>query len=177
MKRVVFLTLTSVAILLVLLTGLPSAYASTSSASHTLQQMPTANGQAVVRQPKNRSQSSAPGIKGGKLKWRYQTGGAVYSSPAVANGVVYIGSNDDSIYAFNASNGTLVWSYATGGNVVSWPEVVNGVVYVGSEDNYVYALKASRGTLLWSYQTGGQVSTTAVLYVGSLGQYIYALSA
>jgi len=36
---------------------------------------------------------------GAKL-WSYATGGAVQSSPAVANGVLYIGSTDDNVYAF-----------------------------------------------------------------------------
>ena len=34
--------------------------------------------------------------------WNYTTGGAVFSSPAVAAGVVYIGSDDHRVYALNA---------------------------------------------------------------------------
>ena len=80
------------------------------------------------------------------------------SSPAVANGVVYVGSNDDSIYALNASTGTLLWSYSAGESVSSSPAVADGVVYVGSL-NYgngksIHALDASTGALLWDYQTG-----------------------
>ena len=33
------------------------------------------------------------------LKWSYTTGSHVVSSPAVANGVVYIGSEDHNVYA------------------------------------------------------------------------------
>ena len=36
------------------------------------------------------------------------------SSPAVANGVVYVGSDDGNVYALNASTGAKLWSYATG---------------------------------------------------------------
>ena len=36
---------------------------------------------------------------GAKL-WSYATGSYVESSPAVANGVVYVGSDDGSVYAF-----------------------------------------------------------------------------
>jgi len=36
----------------------------------------------------------------GALVWNYETGNSVYSSPAVVNGVVYIGSHDANIYAF-----------------------------------------------------------------------------
>ena len=47
--------------------------------------------------------------------WSYPTGSRVYSSPAVANGVVYVGSRDDgNVYALKASTGAKMWSYTTG---------------------------------------------------------------
>src|SRR6516225_4175990 len=85
------------------------------------------------------------------LLWKYNTTGYyVYSSPAVANGVVYLGSYgpDNSVYALNAGTGALLWKYNTGSNVYSSPAVANGVVYVGSEDGNVYALNAGTGALL-----------------------------
>ena len=57
--------------------------------------------------------------------------GAV-SSPAVANGVVYVGSADHNVYALNAGTGAKLWSYTAGGVSDSSPAVANGVVYVGS---------------------------------------------
>jgi len=36
-----------------------------------------------------------------KRAWTYRTGEAIESSPAIADGVVYIGSNDHNLYAFN----------------------------------------------------------------------------
>ncbi len=36
-----------------------------------------------------------------KPLWTAATGGYVYSSPAVANGVVYVGSYDGKLYAFS----------------------------------------------------------------------------
>jgi outer membrane protein assembly factor BamB len=38
--------------------------------------------------------------------WSYTTGGAIGSSPAVANGVVYVGSGDGDLDAFGLSGGT-----------------------------------------------------------------------
>src|SRR5438105_3675813 len=61
------------------------------------------------------------------------------SSPAVANGVVYIGSGDHKVYALNATTGAKLWSYTTGGEGGSSPAVVNGVVYIGSGGGNVYA--------------------------------------
>jgi hypothetical protein len=42
------------------------------------------------------------------------TGWFIFSSPAVANGMVYIGSYNKKVYALNALSGTLLWSYTTG---------------------------------------------------------------
>jgi outer membrane protein assembly factor BamB len=64
---------------------------------------------------------------------------SVSSSPAVANGVIYIGSGDGNVYALNARTGAKLWSYPTGNFVDSSPAVANGVIYVGSTDGNVYA--------------------------------------
>jgi hypothetical protein len=60
------------------------------------------------------------------LKWDFPTGGAVVSSPAVANGIVYVGSNDGSLYALSTATGKKLWSYPTGGPIMSAPAVSSG---------------------------------------------------
>ena len=81
--------------------------------------------------------------------------GGVFSSPAVVDGVVYVGSHDSYVYALDADSGQLRWRYETGFWVRSSPTVVDGVVYVGSYDDYVYALDAGSGQLRWRYEMGG----------------------
>ena len=100
----------------------------------------------------------------------------------MANGVVYVGSDDHNVYALNASTGAKLWSYTTGALVSSSPAVANGVVYVGSWDRNVYALNASTGAKLWSYTTGELVDSSpavanGVVYVGSYDHNVYALNA
>jgi outer membrane protein assembly factor BamB len=114
--------------------------------------------------------------------WGYTTGNSVYSSPAVVNGVVYIGSGDGNVYALNAATGAKLWNYTTGNQVSSSPAVVNGVVYVGSYDGNVYALNAATGAKLWNYPTGNSVVSSpavvnGVVYVGSYDGNVYALNA
>jgi hypothetical protein len=59
--------------------------------------------------------------------------------------MVFIGSDDDNVYALNAVTGALVWKYQTGGMVdPSSPAVANGIVYVGSQDDKVYAFGLAR---------------------------------
>jgi outer membrane protein assembly factor BamB len=117
----------------------------------------------------------------GALVWNYTTGSEVKSSPAVAGGIVYVGSDDWVVYALNATTGALVWNYTTNAFVDSSPAVAGGIVYVGSDypDNNLYALNASTGALVWSYTTGDQVSSPAVdsgvVYVGSFDGNVYAL--
>lgn len=100
------------------------------------------------------------------------------STPAVANGVVYIGLGNNSpergeLYAVNANTGAPLWSFWAAGQIDSSPAVANGVVYFGSEDTNIYALDAGTGALLWKYTTGSEVVSSpavvnGVLYVGSL---------
>jgi len=118
--------------------------------------------------------------------WSYHTGGNVESSPAVADGKVYVGSEYSGfcgrVYAFDALTGGFIWSYQTDNWARSSPAVADGKVYVGSDDGKVYALNALTGGFIWSYQTGGCVfSSPAVadgkVYVGSQDRKVYALNA
>jgi outer membrane protein assembly factor BamB len=72
--------------------------------------------------------------------WQFKTGGSV-SSPAVANGVVYFGSDDGNLYALDAKTGTLLWRYAGSEQYFSSPAVVNGMLYVATVDweGHIYA--------------------------------------
>src|SRR5208283_383325 len=78
-----------------------------------------------------------------KLVWTFTTGGQVASSPAVSNGIVYVGSYDGNIYALNDKTGSYVWSYATGEMVVSSPATADNAGYVGSYNNMLYAFGSS----------------------------------
>jgi hypothetical protein len=111
--------------------------------------------------------------------WKYATGNYLWSSPAVAYGIVYVGSFDDNVYALNATTGACVWKYATGNYVISSPAVANGIVYVGSYDDNVYALNAATGALVWKYATGNLVYSSpavanGIVYIGSYDGNVYA---
>ena len=118
----------------------------------------------------------------GDLKWRYQTGDMVSSSPALASdGTIYVGSNDGKLYALN-SNGTLKWSYATGPIEFSSPAIgTDGTVYVGSRDRNLYAIDPD-GTLKWKYATMDEISGSPALagdgtvYLGSRDKNLYAIN-
>jgi outer membrane protein assembly factor BamB len=86
-------------------------------------------------------------------KWKFNTGDRIWSSPVVAGGVVYFGSDDGYLYAVDIETGGEVWKFQTGDDVRSSPAIVDGVVYFGSWDNYVYALDAKTGEEIWNFYT------------------------
>ena len=86
--------------------------------------------------------------------WSATTGGSVVSSPAVVDGVVYVGSADGRLHAYSADGTancagdpktcTELWTAGTG-YLDSSPAVANGVVYVNSESRMLMAFDATGG--------------------------------
>jgi outer membrane protein assembly factor BamB len=108
----------------------------------------------------------------------------IYSVPAVVDGVIFIGSSDNSVYAFNASNGIELWHCILGSSfflILGSPVVSNGVVFIGSMDSYVYAINATAGVQLWYYDTGSIDSTpkvaNGVVYINNEAGDYFALNA
>lgn len=124
---------------------------------------------------------SVYGIRKGKKVWDYKTGGKVISSPRMSSeGILYVGSNDHKLYAFDALTGQKKWEFETGGAVESSPcPGKDGIVYVGSKDGKLHAIKD--GKELWSYATGGCVDSSpcqgpdGTVYVGSDDGNVYAV--
>lgn len=122
------------------------------------------------------------GPQTGAEKWSLMTGNTVWSSPAIgADSTIYIGSNDNELYALYP-DGNLKWTYDTGDSVVSPPAVgVDQTIYVGSRSDRLYAINPD-GTLKWSFLTGGSISaaptvgTDGTIYIGSADTLFYAIN-
>lgn len=78
-----------------------------------------------------------------ELAWQAQLGQLVFSSsPAVVDGVVYIGSSDGTLWAYSADGcgaslcTTPLWQSESLAQIVDSPTVVGGVVYVGSQTSF-----------------------------------------
>ncbi len=88
------------------------------------------------------------------LQWRLQTGGAVYSSPVIYDGVVYIGTNDGYLYAIDKVTGEVRWKFNAESAVGSSPAITTAAVYFAGRDGRFYSLSRTTGKLRWSLPTG-----------------------
>jgi outer membrane protein assembly factor BamB len=126
------------------------------------------------------------------LRWKFTTGGGVVSSPSVAYGRVYFGSQDKNVYCVDARNSKLLWRFETEARIKSSPAVVDGKVYIGPDDGNVYCLDAYNGNLIWKRDAGGYIEAhfsaavqlrsspmvvNSSVYVGSLDTNLYCLDA
>src|SRR6266702_4418776 len=131
------------------------------------------------------------------LDWTGSTGGTccrgeLVSSPVVAYGIVYVGSFEGKLYAFNASGcgGSScppLWTATVKNTIISSPTIAQGMIYVGSDDYNFYAFNASgcgssSCSPVWKASTGNYVESSPavandVVYVGSLDHKLYAFNA
>ncbi len=74
--------------------------------------------------------------------WRHAMSGAVWSSPAVANGMVYVMDNNGYLAAINTTDGLTRWSKSLSVYPGVSPTVADGIVYAGTRDGEVYAYDA-----------------------------------
>ncbi|MFH2027725.1 MAG: PQQ-binding-like beta-propeller repeat protein, partial [Nanoarchaeota archaeon] len=110
--------------------------------------------------------------------------GADWSSPAVANGYVYVGSSNNLLHQLSATDiRNWVASFKTNEFIHSSPAVANGYVYIASYDNKLYQLNASNvSQKIAEFETTEDFLSSPAVYNGSLyiGNYdhkVYQLNA
>ncbi|NSW78841.1 MAG: PQQ-binding-like beta-propeller repeat protein [Chthonomonadetes bacterium] len=124
----------------------------------------------------------------GRVIWRYPTDQPLdaqfRTTPAVANGIIYVGATDGNLYALSATTGKYLWSFRAQGAILSPPTVVDDVVYFGSADGRVYAINAKTGEPIWrgGFRTldavnGAVAVADDVVYFISADQTLYAAAA
>jgi len=88
-----------------------------------------------------------------KQKWTARFADRI-TPPAIAGGKVYVGSDDHSVYAVDATHGNVRWRFRTGGQIWVTPAWWKGRLFVGSRDGWVYCLRADDGRLIWRFRGG-----------------------
>jgi eukaryotic-like serine/threonine-protein kinase len=110
---------------------------------------------------------------------------AIYGTPALANGLVFIAAYNGEVDAYTADTLEYRWSFPQKGvsnlkPIIGAIEVSGDTLYFGGTDGNVYGLDAVTGNKKWQFTTGGEIwSTPAIanntLYIGSFDKKIYAV--
>jgi outer membrane protein assembly factor BamB/tRNA A-37 threonylcarbamoyl transferase component Bud32 len=119
-------------------------------------------------------------------RWQYQVGEWVFATPAVSNGVLYVGSrieegsNYGRLCAIEARRGHLLWDTRTGYEVNGSACVVEGTtVFIGLMRSLL-ALDAATGHRQWEFRCRDIVESCPVcwqntVYFGSADGCLYAV--
>lgn len=92
----------------------------------------------------------SPGPQSGAaVQWAFKTGGPIVGSPAVADGVVYIGSMDGYLYAIDQETGKEKWKFKSRMPIASSPAVADGLLYFVSSVGALGALDIATGKSKW----------------------------
>ncbi len=96
--------------------------------------------------------------------WRHEVDGSVTTSPAVgADGVVYLGTDSEKLFAVNA-DGSERWTFDLGHDTVCSPAIApDGSLYIGSRESLLYAVRTTSHGLAasaWPKKRQGDVRNT-----------------
>ncbi len=95
-------------------------------------------------------ESSGPKQLGG-VKWAFKAGGPIVTSPALADGVVYIAALDGHLYAIDQETGKEKWNFKSRMLIASSPTVGGGTLYFVSSAGSLAALDIKTGQPKWVY--------------------------
>jgi outer membrane protein assembly factor BamB len=110
--------------------------------------------------------------------WKFPTGDAIESAVAVDDGVVFVPSMDEHLYAVNLQTGKQKWKFKAG-PFKGAPGVKDGVVYAGDLDGILHAVSVANGSRKWKQEigeTGGITFHNEAVLFGSHDANLYSYS-
>ncbi|MCC6790232.1 MAG: PQQ-binding-like beta-propeller repeat protein [Thermomicrobiales bacterium] len=125
-----------------------------------------------------------PGITGRPMRqWRFDTAGELYSSPVVANGLVYVGTKSGFVFALELETSTVRWRADLGDNIIikSSPAVMDDRIVIAAGHSLV-ALDPLTGAKLWQANTPPLSESSPSfanerIFVASSASSVYAFEA
>jgi ankyrin repeat protein len=116
-----------------------------------------------------------------KIKFKLKENEYSRQSPAIFDGIPYLGTMADAAVAIDGFSFKGVYGGENYGKVEGAPTVTDGAVYVGFSSNRIASFDRTNQTLNWEYKTKGSVNTTPlvvdnILLVSDNAGYLYALN-
>lgn len=127
------------------------------------------DGERVYFGSSSEDQVFAISLQTGQRIWSYFTDGPVRLAPSVADGKVYFGSDDGSVYCVHATTGTQVWRYQAkegsrripgNGRIISLLPIRSGVLLHAGQARFAAGLFPLQGTYQYALdmQTGKELA-------------------
>jgi outer membrane protein assembly factor BamB len=85
------------------------------------------------------------------VQWAFKAEGPIVTSPAIADGVVYIASLSGHLYAIDQQTGQERWNFKSSRPIASSPAVADGTLYFVSSAGSLAALDVATGQPKWVY--------------------------
>jgi len=107
-----------------------------------------------------------------KEAWKFQTGSKVKSSPVIAGGLAFAGSDSGELFALELETGKKKWSAkitppSEAKINVKWirsaPAVAEGIVVCGADDGVLRAFDAKNGKCMWQFRTAGRIRSSPAI--------------
>ena len=86
--------------------------------------------------------------------WQTRLGGQVFATPAVFEGVAYIGGTGGVLNAVDLAKGELKWTFPSGGPIFGGVAVAGDAVYFACDNGFLYKLDRATGKQVWRYDLG-----------------------
>jgi outer membrane protein assembly factor BamB len=96
-----------------------------------------------------------------EILWQFDAKRAIEGTAAIAGGVVYVGCEDEYLYALSLADGSVKWKYKTGGAVRIGVSVNGDAVYVGDDDGKFHCVDAKTGAKRWMFDTDADITSAA----------------
>ena len=100
----------------------------------------------------------------GKRLWDFKTEGWMYGKPAIGPLFVYVGSQDNHVYAVDKQIGKQQWKVATESRNEAMGALQDRFVYCGCCDGTVRAIDAAVGRVAWTFPIDKVENRTLAIY-------------
>lgn len=111
----------------------------------------------------------------GKRLWDFRTEGWMYGQPAIGPLFVYVGSQDERVYAVDKQFGKLQWKVETKARNEAMAALQDRFVYCGSCDGNLRAIDVAVGRVAWTFPIDRVEGRTTSIYARPvvLGDSVY----
>ena len=128
-----------------------------------------------------------------KIKWHYNIGSPIVSSPLLEKDILIAATFDswiketerslgkNLVVALNAKTGEQIWTVEIIGDIFSSPCIAQGMIIIGSLNKILLAIDIHTGNVKWTFEMQGEIWSSPSfngdqIFVGCDDGYLYCLN-